>query len=201
MLGAIACAPRLPPLTGVPAPARLPRAQLRPGHWRIVFNWELSDREISSRGEGAARIASPDSARLDFFLAGGFGGGAAVLIGDSVQLPGGDLVHRLVPPPPLLWAALGRLATPPLADTVVRAEGSTLRADLGRPVAWRVTFHGDTLVRVERADKDRVEEWVERADSAHVQYRQERARRSLRLTVTRSEEVPAFDATIWSLPR
>ena len=28
---------------------------------------------MSGRGDGVARIAAPDSARLDFFLAGGFG--------------------------------------------------------------------------------------------------------------------------------
>ena len=36
-----------------------------PGHWKIVFTWILDDRELSAHGEGAARVASPDSARLD----------------------------------------------------------------------------------------------------------------------------------------
>ncbi len=67
----VACAPRLTPLTGVPAPAeRMPHAALAPGHHKIVFTWELDDRDMSGRGDGAARIASPDSARLDFVLGG-----------------------------------------------------------------------------------------------------------------------------------
>jgi hypothetical protein len=197
-----ACVPRLAPLTGVEAPAsRLPRTNFPGGHHKVVFTWELEDRDMTGRGDGAARIAAPDSARLDFYLGGGFGGGAAVLIGDSLRAPGGDLVKRLVPPPTLLWAALGRVALPNLPDTVIRVEGATLRADIGRPVAWRLSFHGDTLVRAERVDGGRVLEWVDRADPQRVQYRNESARRSLRLTITRTEEASEFDASIWRFDR
>lgn len=201
LLVAVACAPRLTPLTGAPVPVeRLPRTRVSPGHHKIVFNWELDDREMSGRGEGAARIAAPDSARLDFFLAGGLGG-AAVLVGDSLRTPGGDMARRLIPPPTLLWAALGRVALPNLPDTVIRVDGLTLRADIGRPVAWRLTFHGDTLVRAERVDGGRVAAWVERTDGSHIRYRDEGARRSLQLTVTRTDEVPEFDASIWRFDR
>jgi hypothetical protein len=199
-----ACAPRLAPLTGAPAPAHLPMpAGLGPGHHRVVFQWQLDDQDMSARGEGAARIASPDSARLDFFLAGGFGSGAAILVGDSLRAPGPDMVRKLVPPPPLLWAALGRVALPSLPDTVVRVDGTILRADIGSPVAWRLTFHGDTLARAERVEKGRVVEWMER-DATHVRYRSERgvgSRRSLQLTISRVERVPEFDASIWHLDR
>jgi hypothetical protein len=200
----VACVPRLAPLTGVDVPAsRLPHTGVAPGHHKILFDWELEERELTGRGDGAARVASPDSARLDFFLAGGFGGGAAVLIGDSLQVPGGvgDMVRRLIPPAPLLWALLGRVALPNLADTVIRVEGGTLRADIGKPVAWRLTFHGDTLVRAERVNDGRVVEWVERADRMHVRYRSETGRRSLRLTITKTEEVSEFDAATWRVDR
>lgn len=195
-----ACVPRLTPLSGTAAPpSRLPLTALPDGYRQIVFNWELEDRDINGRGQGVARLAAPDSARLDFLLAGGFGGGAAILIGDSLAVPGPDMIRRLVPPPTLLWAALGRVALPNLPDTVIRVEHDTLRADVGRPVAWRLTFSADTLVRAERVEGDRVAEWVQRADATHVQYRNERARRTLRLTLTRTAEVPAFDASIWRL--
>ena len=76
-IASAACTPRLSPLAGAPVPtSKFREPRLPPGHHKIVFNWELEDREMSGRGDGAARIASPDSARLDFFLAGGFGGGA-----------------------------------------------------------------------------------------------------------------------------
>jgi hypothetical protein len=192
------CAPRLRPLAGVPAPARLPTAELAPGHRRIVFNWELRDPEFHVRGEGVARLASPDSARLDFFVGGGLGGGRAVLIGQSVRAPGGDLIRRLIPPAPMLWAALGRLALPPARDTAVRVDGDVVRADVGVPPAWRVTFRGDTLLRLDRVSGDRIAEWVERPSPVRVRYRHETARRDLTLLVQRVvEETSPFDATIW----
>jgi hypothetical protein len=202
LLVAAACAPRLTPLTGAPQPAeRLPRTSLTPGNRKIVFNWQLDDRDMTGRGEGVARISAPDSARLDFYLAGGFGAGAAVLIGDSLAAPGLDIVRRLVPPPTLLWAALGRVALPNLPDTVIKTEGATTRADIGRPTTWRLTFRGDTLIRAERVTGGRVAEWMERSDPAHIRYRDVGARRSLQLTITRTEEVPPFDASIWRFDR
>lgn len=206
MIGLLAlstgCIPRLSPLVGEPLPAsRLPRTAVVRGHSHIVFNWELEDRDMAGRGEGVARIASPDSARLDFFLAGGFGNGAAVLIGDSLRTPGGDnRARRMVPPPALLWAALGRVALPNLPDTVIRIEGTTLRADIGRPVTFRLTFQGDSLVRAERVDGGRVAEWVERSGS-RMRYRNEGSRRSLQLVITRTEHPPEFDASIWRFDR
>ncbi len=199
MVALAACAPRLAPLTGSPAPARFPRAELPTGHERIVFRWDLDDREFSGRGEGAARLAAPDSVRLDFFLNGGVGHGAAVLLGDSLVTPGPDFVRPLIPPPPLLWAALGRVALPSMPDTSVRVDGSVLRADIGKPVAWRITFHGDTLSRLERVAGGRIIEWIERSPNGEIRYRHEGSRRSLRLTVTHSEATPPFDASIWHL--
>lgn len=196
----VACAPRLAPLTGVAAPAVLPAARLAPGSRTVVFSWQLDDPDFSGRGDGVARIAPPDSARLDFFFAGGLASGAAILIDDRLTAPGPDMIRKLVPAPPLLWAALGRLAVPAAADTVVRVDSGTLRADIGNPVMWRVTFHGDTLTRLERVKGGRVAEWVERTDAVHVHYRNEEARRELDLTIRRSEAVPEFDADIWRLP-
>ncbi|HTI65361.1 MAG TPA: hypothetical protein VL524_17670 [Gemmatimonadaceae bacterium] len=202
MIGVTGCTPKLTPLSGAPVPAeRFPRTATAPGHRKVVFNWELRDQDVDTRGEGVARIAAPDSARLDFFLGGGFGGGAAVLIENSLQVSGGESVRHLVPPPTLLWAALGRVALPNLPDTVIRVEGGTLRADIGRPVAWRLSFHGDSLFRVERVAGGRVAEWIDRSDPSHVRYRDEGARRSLQLTITRSDEVPEFDASIWRIDR
>lgn len=196
-----ACAPKLTPLTGAPVPAeRLPRTVLFPGHYLLVFDWELDDRGLAGRGDGAARIAAPDSARLDFYLGGSFGG-AAVLIRDSLDAPGGDMVRRFIPPPTLMWAALGRVAVPNLPDTAIRVDGSVLRADIGSPVTWRLTFRGDTLIRAERVSGGRVAEWVERIDASHVRYRNEGARRSLQLSITRREEVLGFDASIWRFVR
>lgn len=198
-----ACAPRLTELPGEVVPAvTLPRTELPPGSHRVVFRWELDDPDMMARGDGAARVTSPDSARLDFFLAGGLANGAAVLIGDDLRVPSAAaaLSRRLVPPPPMLWATMGRVALPVTRDTVVRADGDTLRADLGQPVAWRVTFVRDTLRRIERVEGGRVIEWVQRSADAHLRYRHEVNRRQLDLTILRTDRVSAFDADIWILP-
>ncbi len=192
-----ACLPRLTPLSGAPAPARMPTPRIAAGHWEMMFSWELEDPELGGKGEGVARIAAPDRVRLDFFLAGGFISGAAVVIGDSLRLPSLEVVRRLIPPPPMLWAALGRSALPPVADTVVRIDGGLLRADLGRPTEWRVTFRGDSLIRVDRIRGGRLVEWIERTDSSQIRYRNESARRTLTLRIKSIHEVPEFDASIW----
>ncbi|HET9426590.1 MAG TPA: hypothetical protein VFO55_14585 [Gemmatimonadaceae bacterium] len=197
----VGCAPRLKPLGGEIAPVSMPRTVLPPIHRQVVFDWEYSDADMSGKGQGVARIAPPDSARLDFFLAGGYAGGSAILIGDSLQLPGVDLFRRLIPPPTLLWASLGKSAFPVTRDTAIRRENEFLRADLGRPVEWRATFRADSLIRLERVDGDRIVEWIERGAGDRIEYRQEAARRTLKLHVTRVDTLRGFDAAIWSLNR
>lgn len=197
----LGCAPRLQPLPGEVTPVSLPRGQMPPGHWQLTLDWEYADTDLSGKGSGVARIASPDSLRLDFFLAGGFAGGGAVLIGDMLQTPGPDFTRRLIPPPTLLWAALGRSAFPVMRDTAIRRDGDLLRADLGRPVEWRVTFRGDTIVRLEHVEGSRIIEWVERGPDNRLEYRQEAVRRTLKLHITRAEHVGEFDASIWHINR
>jgi hypothetical protein len=198
---AASCAPRLGALPGEAAPVPLPRAQISPGHHQMTFDWEFADPDMSGHGEGVARVAAPDSVRLDFFVAGGFIGGAAVLIGDSLESPGPEMTRRLIPPQTLLWAALGRAAMPVTRDTAIRRDGSFLRADLGLPVIWRVTYRGDTLVRLEHVEAGRVVEWVDRSTANELEYRQQASRRSLKLHITRVEDVTAFDASIWHIDR
>lgn len=196
------CGARLPPISGSPAPSVLPTAALPAGHHRIVFTWSLDDPDFIGRGEGAARLAHPDSVRLDFFLAGGLGAGAAVLIGPELRLSEGadHLARRLIPPAALLWGALGRMAVPPSSDTTVRVDADSLRADIGKPVAWRLTFARDTLRKVERVERGRIVEWVTRFPGGRVRYRNEVSRRQLDLTVTRSIPDRSLDAATWKLP-
>ena len=199
----LGCAPRLKPLPGTPVPVTLPRTELAAGHRRIVFKWELTDADLIARGEGAARIASPDSARLDFFLGGGVGSGAAILIGDRLSLheEANDMSRRLVPPAPLLWATLGRLAIGSIDKVNAVVNGATLQADVGDPIVWRVTFVRDTLIRLERVERERVLEWVERFGGGRsVRYKHETQRRALELTITSDNPVGAFDPAIWTFP-
>jgi hypothetical protein len=199
LLAVVACAPVAAPLKGVLAPDRsLPTLTLPPGHRHVVFKWDYAEGDIAARGDGSVRMASPDSARLDFFLGGGLGAGAAVLIGDSLRTPHADLVRRYIPPTPMMWAALGRLAIPALPDTVVRLDGDVLRADVGRPVEWRVAIRGDTLVGLEHISGGKITDRFSRGPNGVLSYEAPGARRQLRLTVLR-EQPGSFNATIWSL--
>jgi hypothetical protein len=192
------CAPRAGSLGGAPAPARLPRAQLPPGPQRVDFRWEYRDGDLLARGDGVARIAPPDSVRMDFFIDGGLGGGYAVLIGNDFYSPADDAARRFLPPAPLLWATLGRLAVQPARDTTARIDGGTLRADIGSNPTWRATFDGERLARLERIEGGRVLEWVKRDSTGAVRYAHNLTQRSLNLTVTRTQRAPEFDAAIWN---
>jgi hypothetical protein len=199
-LFAAGCLPRARPLAGAPAPeaVRLPRAELSTTPQRVVFNWRYEEDGFTARGDGVARVAPPDSARLDFFLAGGLGGGWAILVADSLSSPGPDVARRLVPPAPMLWAALGRLAVPGARDTTIRLSGDTLRADVasaGR--TWRVVFDGPRLTSLEHLVAGRVVERVTR-DGARVRYTQVPERRSLAIDVQRTEASAPFPPGIWT---
>jgi hypothetical protein len=199
LLAALGCVPTAPPLGGTLAPDRsLPTLQLPPGHRQLVFKWEYQEGDIAARGDGSVRIAAPDSARLDFFLGGGLGAGAALLIGDSLRSPHVELVRRYIPPTPMMWAALGRLAIPALSDTVVRIDNGMLRADIGRPVQWRVAIRADTLVTLEHLSSGKITESLVRESNGQLVYRAPAARRRLALTILR-EQPGSFDDSIWSL--
>lgn len=194
---AVACAPRAGVLSGTVAPERaLPRIEIQPGHRRIVFRWDYEENALIARGEGAIRVAAPDSARVDLFLNGGIAVGYAILIGDRLRTTNQDQVQRVLPPPPMMWAALGRLVIPALPDTVVTVDGEVVRADIGRPAEWRVTIKGARLVQLARLNGGRIVELVTRDDGGRLLY-EVPGRRKLWLGITRDEEVAPFDAAIW----
>jgi hypothetical protein len=196
---ALGCVPSAAPLKGILAPDRsLPAFSLPSGHRHLVFKWDYQEGDIAARGDGSVRTAAPDSARLDFFLGGGLGAGAAVLIRDSLRSPHAELARRYIPPSPMMWAALGRLAIPALPDTVVRIDGDLLRADVGHPVQWRITIRGDTLVGLEHISDGKITESIARRADGVLTYRAPGARRRLDLTILR-DEPGSFDASIWSL--
>jgi hypothetical protein len=198
-----ACAPRARPLSGEAVPAsRVPSARLEPGHHRVVFRWKFEDGTVTARGEGVARVAPPDSARLDFFLDGGLGGGYAIVLGDAISTPNDAQARRYLPPPSLLWAALGRLAVPASPDTTARVDGGVLRADIGHDPAWRATFDdAGRHRRLERLEGGRIREWVARelgtGGSGEVRYENAGAHRVLTLSIQRTLPDSEFDEAIW----
>lgn len=195
VVGGAACAPRVKPLVGEPVVRRLPTTAVPAGHTRLVFRWDYGDPIFSAKGEGVARIAAPDSVRLDFFADGGVGGGFALLIGDRLSTPANEDAMRYLPPVPLLWAALGRLAVAG-QDTTARLQGDTLRADIGASPVWRVAFSGDGLASLQRIEGGRLRESVVR-DSSRITYRNFGSRRRLTLTLTRRLTDAPYDEAIW----
>jgi len=191
------CARAIAPLRGTPAPpSSIPRFELQ-GSRRLTFRWEFIQDPMVARGEGVARLTAPDSARLDFFIDGGFGSGYALVFGERIVAPGGDLVRDMLPSAPMLWAAVGRLAVPPAIDTAATVDAGVLRADIGRDPRWRATIEGGRLTMLEHVEDGKVSESVVRSAEGVVRYTNRRARRTLRITVTREETVPGFDASIW----
>ena len=205
------CAPAARPLVGSPTRAVLPPTSMAPGAQVLRFTWTYKDETFEANGDGAVRAQAPDRARLDFFLRNGMAGGYAILLGDSLFVPGVDLVKRLLPPVPLLWSSLGRLALPPTRDTTARIDGDTLRADLrGRDASgadgrsWRLAFGGATLARVDRIEDGKVIEWMSRRRGPNgqwqLQYVHERGKRRLAIAVTDTTTVEGFDDAIWRRP-
>jgi hypothetical protein len=204
-----ACAPKARPLTGVVTTRAIPRTGLPATPELYRFDWRYADETFDVRGDGVVRTGPPDRARLDLFIANGYGNGLAILEGDSLFVPGIDLIRRFLPPPPLLWAALGRVALPPGRDTVVRLDGDTLRADISGSTrdarTWRVHFAGSRLARIERIEGARVVEWAERvpgdSGTLRLRYVHTAGRRSLSLSVHEVLTVQdGFDDAIWRKP-
>lgn len=139
-LSVLACAPRRPASLVPDAAAAIDREQVgtwvaasRPtGHRTVRFRWQLQDDRGAAGGRGTARIAAPDSVRLDVVGPLGAGRGAAVVVGDSAQWTDPpDIIERLVPSYPLMWAMFGVERMPP-ADAVLRGTADSA----GRVWVW-----------------------------------------------------------------
>ncbi|HMU60914.1 MAG TPA: hypothetical protein PKA66_03960 [Gemmatimonadales bacterium] len=84
------------------------------GHRVRRFRWLFNDGQASVGGQGSARTAGPDSMRFDIAGPWGIGGAAAMVVGDQarwVQPP--DIIARLIPSYPLMWAMFGVMRPPP----------------------------------------------------------------------------------------
>jgi len=72
----------------------------------LTFAWRLNERGSRIEGRGVARVDPPYRLRLDLFTDNGETAARAALVAGDLRVPP-DVDHRLVPPPPLLWASLG----------------------------------------------------------------------------------------------
>jgi YD repeat-containing protein len=72
-----------------------------------------------------------------------------------------------------------------------------IRADIGRPAAWRVTVRNGQLTRLERIESGRIVEWVTRDSTGSLEYQVPSARRRLTIKVTQTRKVGGFDSSIF----
>ncbi len=122
--------------TPSPAPQNLPAvSQAEAGRWASAtepvgyrlrrFRWLFNDGQASVGGQGSARMAGPDSLRFDISGPLGIGGAAAMVVGDQarwVQPP--DVIARLIPSYPLMWAMFGVIRPPPPGARIRGSEGA-----------------------------------------------------------------------------
>lgn len=73
---------------------------------RIMFEWSLNEQGTRVSGSGVARIEPPFRARLDLFMNDGTTIARAALVNDDLRIPAG-VPEGIIPPPHLLWTALG----------------------------------------------------------------------------------------------
>jgi hypothetical protein len=124
-----ACATHTLPGTADPATAAAAIAATAPDRpLRVVFAWAALEGEARFSGEGVARIQPPYHARLDLFGPRGDTYLSAALVGAEIRLPPGVQATQ-IPPPPLMWAALGVVA-PPAEAVLVGTRETPGRSEL-----------------------------------------------------------------------
>ncbi len=180
-----------------------------PGHQLLKFRWQVQDDRGAAGGRGSARIASPDSVRLDVVGPLGSGRGAAVVVGDSARWTDPpDVIRRLVPSYPLMWAMLGMMRDPP-AGATARGLMDSVR------IQWQWTQGPDTVRYAWRGDGShlwaearRAGELIGRVETvlteAHQPARSQLVAPSvptkLTLTFSESQASDSFPTDLWSAP-
>jgi hypothetical protein len=110
------------------------------GHSIRQFKWLFQDDRSSAGGDGAARVAAPDSLRFDARGPLGWGRMAAVVVGDQpVWAEPEETVAQIVPDYVLFWAMFG-VARMPNPRATIRG------LDDGRSQIWEYALGGDTVV-------------------------------------------------------
>jgi hypothetical protein len=106
----------------------------------LRFHWRYRDDRRSAGGRGTARVAPPDSVRVDWAASLNLKTGAAVVLGDSLQWadPREDFPSSVAPAVQLVWIALG-VVRPPSAEAAVSGARDSTGA------RWRYAVDRDTL--------------------------------------------------------
>jgi hypothetical protein len=211
-LGAGACAstppagPPLPSAEGAALAAALEEATRIPEPTRIRFEWAISEQGRRGSGEGLTRVEPPYRARLDLFLGDGTTVGRATLLDGDLRDARG-LPDGVVPPPDLLWAALGVFR--PGRESVFggarrREDGVVeLRYQVANGQELRYTVDGERILEAELLEGGRTvhEVTLTPGDTGvyprEATYKNLAAYRELKLTTRSIENVSSFPTDIW----
>lgn len=176
------------------------------GPVQILFEWSLQEREGRFSGEGATRVAPPDHARLDLFGPRGEGYLSAAFVRGEVRLPPGTTTSPL-PPPALLWSALGVFQPPEQATLrATRRDGDRLEVEYGAgEERWVYRFEDGRLRRVEWTTPQGGRRTVELEGDGQegvpgrAVYRDWPQFVELRLTLNEAIRVDGFSQEIWHI--
>lgn len=178
---------------------------------KLVFRWTAREPDFRGSGVGVARVEPPYKARLDLFLDNGETAGVAALVDDELRIPG-DVSRTLVPPPALLWAALGVFRPGAGAEFARgRVEGGRIEVEYELPAGDRVRFHlrngvvhqaarlegGSVVERVTVPDGVSAQERAEGLYPTDATYRNLLEFRELNLELESVEHVDPFPPDIW----
>jgi hypothetical protein len=198
--------PPLPPSEGAAIATALEAATRIPEPTRIRFQWAISEQGRQARGEGLTRTEPPYRARLDLFLGDGTTVGQATLLDGSLHKPEG-MPEDVIPPPDLLWAALGvfRPGRESVLSAARRREDGVveLRYAVAGGQELRYVVSGERILEAALLeDGDAVHEVrLDPGDAGvyprEATYRNLAAYRELKLTTRTIESVPPFPADIW----
>jgi len=106
----------------------------------LRFRWRYRDERVAGGGRVIARVAPPDSVRVDWATTLNLKTGAAVVIGDSLMWadPPEEFPESAPPAVMLIWTALGVIRPPDPAMTVFGGRDST-------QTVWRYVEGRDTI--------------------------------------------------------
>ena len=174
---------------------------------QLTFAWRAREPDFRGWGIGVARLEPPDKARLDLFLDNGEAAAIAALVGDDLRVPAA-LPLELVPPPALLWAALGVFRPGAGAEAIEgrRADAATeLRFGLPGGDLLRFRMRGGSVAEAAVLRGGAEVERVVVAGSgegsgypAETTYRNLRDYRELKMTLESFEHVDPFPPHIWN---
>jgi len=214
-IGVVACSPsgparpELPPIDGAEFAAALQAQTRLDAPVRVVFAWSLFEGRQGARtgGQGVARAEPPYRARLDLFLSSGETAARAILIDDDLHLPG-SAPDGMVPPPHLLWAALGvfRPGTDAALLGARGTPGGTVELRYGYPGGQelRYTIDGDRIREVQLLQRGSALHSVTLLGNGNGGYPREATYRNvaefreLKLTTESIEHVASYPPEIWS---